>query len=228
MNNDTTIRIIIAVLAALVAQQASATECARFADFLDTCTPHMCEFKHPITGQNMQRTILGPQVGPKGATCAYTEQMPNNGTMNCHFDSKTRQDTAAYHRSLAGANTYGATNTSSPDGRSTTSHHVDGKPVTNPMQHALSSGQCKVEGYGRKPAPKTPVAEPASPAVAPVTSSETSPTHENSEPAKPNPVVKKVEEKGKRQVDRQSSRTEREIDREIDRRVDKVFDRLWK
>lgn len=208
---------------------AQAADCSRFADFLDTCTPHICEFQHPFTGDSMQRTILGPQVGPNGATCSYTEQMPNNGRMNCNFDSQTRQDTANYHRSLANADSFGATNTSRPDGSSQTSHRVDEQPVTNPMQHALSSGQCKVEGYGSKPAPVTPTETPQAPTNSPVTPPVTSTTPAADEPAKPaNPVVKKVEEKGKRQVKRQTSRTEREIDREIDRRVDKVFEGLWK
>jgi hypothetical protein len=75
--------------------------CEDFPDKLEQCTKYSCEFMHPIMGGQMEKEIR--MVGDK---CNYTEELPNNGLMECNFTESQRKIAAAYYRSVAGSTSF--------------------------------------------------------------------------------------------------------------------------
>ena len=125
---------------------AAGKDCADFLARLETCTPYKCTFVHPFTGQRMEKRI----VEYKNKKCAYTEQMPNGGKMECAYTDSLRKAVAKYYSDLeaaqAAGKSTGETVHIAPGGK--TRYTIDGKEVENPLQTALDSGQCKISGYG--------------------------------------------------------------------------------
>ena len=120
------------------------TECGEFPDMLETCTKHTCRFTHPLTGEEMTREIVGIVNG----NCSYTEKMPNNGQMDCKYTEEMRKAVAQYHRNLASAESFG-TEASVDLGSEEVevTYTINGKSVSNPLQEALTTGECIVSGY---------------------------------------------------------------------------------
>jgi hypothetical protein len=169
------------VLTALAAagQPAPPLECAEYPAKLESCSPYTCTFTHPFTGQPMQRRI----VGLDGDRCAYVEQMPNGGSMECSYTASMRKDMADFVRLTYAADSVQGRMRTGSEG-TTTSTAVDGQKVRNPLDEALRSGACRVTGYGSGrsstgPAPRRTTPEPSrpdSPAPPPPTSAEPPPT----------------------------------------------------
>lgn len=119
--------------------------CDAFPDKLDLCETFSCEFEHPFTGEMMERKIIGLVNGK----CQYTEEMPNNGKMDCEYSESLRKAIAQYYRDLAIAESVGTNieaNLGSGDVKTT--YTIDGKEVENPLQEAMDSGECIISGYG--------------------------------------------------------------------------------
>ena len=119
-----------------------APTCENFPDHLELCTPHKCQFVHPFTGEIMVKAVVGEEAG----NCIYTEEMPNGGQMDCTYPPELRATIAQHYRDVATAKTTGAEVQVTED-RIETTHTIDGKEVENPLQEAITSGQCIISGY---------------------------------------------------------------------------------
>ena len=121
-------------------------ECDDFPNMLESCSTYICEFTHPLTGEQMTREI----TGLSNSTCLYSEEMPNGGEMNCEYTDEMRIAVANYHKELANAKSIGtelSVGLGSEETGVTTTYTIDGKTVNNPLQEALNTGQCIVSGY---------------------------------------------------------------------------------
>lgn len=120
-------------------------ECDDFPDMLESCTKYSCQFTHPLTGEQMTREIKGIN----NDKCVYTEQMPNDGVMDCQYTSEMRTVVASYYKDLEDSESF-TTETSaelSSETQVNTTYKIDDKEVDNPLQEALDTGQCVVSGY---------------------------------------------------------------------------------
>ena len=118
--------------------------CDVFPDKLDACEQFSCEFKHPFTGEMMKRNI----AGIVGGKCHYTEQMPNNGLMDCKYPESLRKAVAQYFRDSIAAESAGTEiKIDTGSGKTQAKYTIDGKEVENPAQESLDTGVCVVSGY---------------------------------------------------------------------------------
>lgn len=115
-----------------------------FADKLSSCTKYKTTFKHPLTGDILEKEILGI-IGGK---CNYIEQMPNGGKMECKFSESERMAVAQYYKDVANAESV-ETSISIDFGskEQKTTYTINGKAVANPLQEAITSGACVISGY---------------------------------------------------------------------------------
>jgi hypothetical protein len=115
-----------------------------FADKLSSCTKYKTTFKHPLTGEALEKEILGV-IGGK---CNYVEQMPNGGKMECKYSENERVAVAQYYKDLANAGS-AVTNfdINLGSGKQKTTYTINGKAVDNPIQEAVISGACVISGY---------------------------------------------------------------------------------
>ena len=121
-------------------------ECKEFPDMLENCTEYTCEFTHPLTGDILTREI----VGVVNTKCSYTEEMPNNGRMDCEYSEKIRKAIAQQHRDINKTGTYGTEGSIKLGPEETEvniTYTIDGEIVENPLQEALDTGECVVSGY---------------------------------------------------------------------------------
>src|SRR3989344_5522461 len=70
-----------------------------FADKLSSCTKYKTTFKHPLTGETLEKEVLGIISGK----CDYFEQMPNGGKMECKYSESERMAAAQYYKDVATA-----------------------------------------------------------------------------------------------------------------------------
>lgn len=119
------------------------TTCNLFPENLESCTQYSCEFTHPFSEESMTRTILGIN----GTACHYIEEMPYNGTIECHYDFNTRTTIAQFYKDIVASGKYGNNNFDMYNTNLVTIYDMNGKMVSNPMQEALIIGQCVVSGY---------------------------------------------------------------------------------
>lgn len=115
-----------------------------FADNLHSCTPYQTTFQHPLTGEAMEREILGLVTD----NCIYVEQMPNNGKMECSYTENERRAAAQFYKDSAAVES-AETNASGNlmTGEYETTHTIDGQVVNNPLQEMLDNGSCIISGY---------------------------------------------------------------------------------
>lgn len=115
-----------------------------FADKLSSCTPNKTSFTHPLTGETLEKEVLGIADGK----CGYVEQMPNNGKMECKYTESERSVAAQYYKDVASAET-AESSVSGTLGSSETkaTYTIDGKTVDNPLQEFMNSGVCTITGY---------------------------------------------------------------------------------
>ena len=116
--------------------------CDAFPDKLDACESFSCEFEHPFTGEMMEKEVVGLVNGK----CQYTEEMPNNGRMDCEYSESLRKAVAQYYRDVASAESVGTSAKIGSEGTETT-YTIDGQEVENPLQEAMDSGACTISGY---------------------------------------------------------------------------------
>lgn len=117
-----------------------------FADALADCTPYRGTFRHPMTGQPLEREIQGLEQG----TCRYREEMPQGGRMQCAWPEEKLQELATWYRY---ADFWTSTRVRSrtslgEDGATTTTEvTTDDVPTRSPLTESLEAGECKVQGY---------------------------------------------------------------------------------
>lgn len=115
-----------------------------FADKLSSCTKYKTTFKHPFTGETLEKEILGIVNGK----CDYIEQMPNGGKMECKYSESERMAVAQYYKDVATAESVGTSlNSDLGSGKTKTTYTINGKVVDNPLQEATNSGVCIISGY---------------------------------------------------------------------------------
>lgn len=121
------------------------------ADNLDTCDEYSQTFIHPFTGTEMVRRVMGVKEGK----CLYTEQMPNNGSMECKYTKEYRVAVAEYYRKLADAELSDkkvetkveAKMSSNGEQEAKNTYLIDGKQVENPLDKAMNDDICMISGY---------------------------------------------------------------------------------
>lgn len=117
-----------------------------FADALADCTPYRGTFRHPMTGQPLEREIEGLEQG----TCRYREEMPQGGRMRCAWPETKLQELATWYRY---ADFWTSTRVRSrtslgEDGATTTTEvTADDVPTRSPLEESLEAGECTVQGY---------------------------------------------------------------------------------
>lgn len=115
-----------------------------FADKLSSCTAYKITFKHPFTGDMLEKEILGIVNGK----CDYIEQMPNGGKLECKYTESERKAVAQYYKDVATTESVGTSvNANLGSGEQKTTYTINGKVVDNPLQEAMSSGVCVISGY---------------------------------------------------------------------------------
>ncbi len=115
-----------------------------FADKLSSCTKYKITFKHPFTGETLEKEVLGVVNGK----CNYVEQMPNGGKMECKYSESERVVVAQYYKDVVMAESAGTSvNVDLGSGEQKTTYTINGKVVDNPLQEAMNSGVCVVSGY---------------------------------------------------------------------------------
>src|SRR3989344_708502 len=115
-----------------------------FADKLSSCTKYKATFKHPFTGDMLEKEILGV-IGGK---CNYVEQMPNGGKMECKYSESERVTVAQYYKDVASAESVGTSFSADlGSGEQKATYTINGKVVDNPLQEAMTSGACVISGY---------------------------------------------------------------------------------
>ena len=115
-----------------------------FADKLSSCTKYKMTFKHPLTGDMLEKEILGIIDGK----CNYVEQMPNGGKMECKYSESERAVVAQYYKDVANAESVGTSfSLDSGSGEQKAKYTINGKVVDNPLQEAMTSGACVISGY---------------------------------------------------------------------------------
>ena len=85
-------------------------------------------------------------VGEEAGDCIYAEEMPNGGQMDCRYNPELRTAIAQYYRDVATAKTTGIDIQVTED-RIRATYMIDGKDVENPLQAAMTTGQCVISGY---------------------------------------------------------------------------------
>jgi len=110
---------------------------------LDSCSAYRCQFKHPFTGELMQKEILGFVDG----VCSSTEEMPNNGKMECKYNEGTRKAIVQYLKNLVVAESVGVSVKSDLINEPEVKYTIDDKEIVNPLQEAINTGQCIISGY---------------------------------------------------------------------------------
>ncbi len=110
-------------------------------DKLRACEPMTCNFDHLMTGESMQREIVGMVDGK----CQYKEETPGDGELICNYDEDLRSRVADYYWALINADNVSSSST--PDGGSETK--IDGKLVDDPLTEAIDNGFCeaKISGF---------------------------------------------------------------------------------
>jgi hypothetical protein len=123
---------------------ASTLECPAYASKLDSCSPYTCTFTHPMTGAKLERTI----IGLTGEKCETREAMPGKLKLQCEYPPDVRRAVAGFFRDTqaaeAAGKTVGGKVSTDENGKAESTTTVDGKPVQNPLQHALEAGVCKI------------------------------------------------------------------------------------
>lgn len=113
-----------------------------FADKLNECTKDKVTFKHPITGDTLEKEILGVVDGK----CSYVEQMPNNGKMECKYNESERKAMAQYYKDTVSADSIGISVNADSD-KTSVKYTINGKEADNPLQEMMDGGVCIISGY---------------------------------------------------------------------------------
>lgn len=113
------------------------------ADKLSSCTAYKTTFRHPFTGDMLEKEILGIVNGK----CVYVEQMPKGSKMECKYTESERKAVAQSYKDSATAESSSTSVTANSEtGETKTILTLNGKVVDNPLQEAMDSGVCVLSG----------------------------------------------------------------------------------
>lgn len=117
-----------------------------FADALAGCTPYRGTFRHPMTGQPLEREIEGLEQG----ACRYREEMPQGGRMRCAWPEEKLQELATWYRYAdfwTSIRVRSRTSLGENGATTTTEVTTDDVPTRSPLEESLEAGECTVEGF---------------------------------------------------------------------------------
>jgi hypothetical protein len=97
------------------AKELKGKKCDDYYANLSLCKTFSCKFVHPWGGELKEKKI----IGLKGGKCITTEQLPNNGKMNCALTEEMRKAISKY----------------------------PAKESESAMNKVINNGQCKISGY---------------------------------------------------------------------------------
>ncbi len=113
---------------------------------LESCEVFSKKFIHPLTGEPMERKIVGIVDGK----CLYIEEMPGGGKMECRYSDEERKAVAQFYRDIANAQSSGANikmSMSNDKLEVKSTYTINGKEVENPLQECMENGTCTISGY---------------------------------------------------------------------------------
>jgi hypothetical protein len=85
-------------------------------------------------------------IGMKNKKCVTTEQMPNNGKMDCKLNEDSRKAYAQELKISEKSMAKGKTKISFSS-KNSNSYTVNGKKVKNVGNELMNNGECKISGY---------------------------------------------------------------------------------
>jgi hypothetical protein len=119
-----------------------AEDCKTYAEKLENCTAFTCEYSHPMFKQVMKKSI----VGIKNGKCETTEEMPNNGRLDCLLSPQSQKGIVKQLKEASSQPVTGDTKVRMNLNSGSTT--VNGKSVdSDPLNTAMSNGECRVSGY---------------------------------------------------------------------------------
>ena len=98
------------------------------ADKLEKGEPYIQKFRHTMTGETLERQVVGIENGK----IVYTEEIPGGFELECRYSAESAKVIAQYYRDSAEAG-------GEPVGKTYT---IDGKKVENPLQECTNAGTC--------------------------------------------------------------------------------------
>jgi|GEM_PF-2550714 hypothetical protein len=110
-------------------------DCADFITALNTCSEFSCTFEHPMTGDELEKRVLGYDED----LCVYEEEMPNNMMMTCNYPNSHLGAVAKYYEDLEEAESAGTSLTDEG-----ALYFINGEQVENPLQDAMDQGFCLI------------------------------------------------------------------------------------
>lgn len=119
--------------------------CDIFSDKLSSCTKYKCQFVNLLIKETIEKEISGIINGK----CNYTEQITNNGKMECKFTESARKAVAEYYKNAIQLESMGIIideELGSSD-KQKIAYIMDGKVVENPLQEAINNGMCAISSY---------------------------------------------------------------------------------
>ena len=99
---------------------------SKYVTNLENCAPFSCKYKHPLFGGLLMEKKI---IGFKNEKCHTTEEMPNNGRIECFYPNAIRKEIVKQMKSHLNPSRQAASN--SP----------------NLLQEAMDKGYCQVHGY---------------------------------------------------------------------------------
>lgn len=72
------------------------SDCKEYGTHVKDCKLYTCVYKHPFSGQNLQKEILGFS----GGKCKTKEEMPNNGLISCSYSKNNLSMVAEFSDSM--------------------------------------------------------------------------------------------------------------------------------
>ncbi|MDP2653256.1 MAG: hypothetical protein Q8Q08_04415 [Candidatus Omnitrophota bacterium] len=110
------------------AEQAKHLE---MADHLESCTPYVYTYTHPLGGQPTERRVEGMVDGK----CLFREEVSDKTMLECRYPEEFRKVVARFYRETYKADIYGFKSTGFKA-------VIDGQEISNPQQAAIERGIC--------------------------------------------------------------------------------------
>ena len=109
-----------------------------FADKLELCDAHKTVVKHPLTGEDVEKEI----IGTIGDECVYIEQLLEDEKLECRYSESERKAMAQYYRDAISIEP--GQEVSDIGNSGSKMYSIDGREVDNPLQEAFERGSCVI------------------------------------------------------------------------------------
>ncbi|MCK4635517.1 MAG: hypothetical protein KAT32_01520 [Candidatus Moranbacteria bacterium] len=112
----------------------NATMSSGFIESLLKCSPNKESFKHPFSGETLNRKV----VGLENDKCVYEEQMPGSMTLRCKYSKESLKNVVEYHKRLTDSSSIKTKSVTNGDGDMVTVTVVDGVELDFSMNDILN------------------------------------------------------------------------------------------